>query len=49
MGCFEHLLDAVRDARADAVVMAHLLHYGEMTLPEIRKKALANNLNVRPA
>jgi len=49
MGCFEHLLEAVRDARADAVAMAHVLHYGEMTLPEIRKKALANNLNVRPA
>lgn len=48
MGCFEHLLKAVRDARADAVAMAHVLHYGEMTLPEIRKKALASHLDVRP-
>ena len=48
MGNFEHLVEAVEDGRADAVAMAHVLHYEKMTISGIRKQALARNLNVRP-
>jgi len=48
MGSVEHLLDVVRDGRANAVAMAHVLHYGEIPLATIRAQALSAGLNVRP-
>lgn len=47
MGAFEHLLEAVRDAGAHAVAMAHVLHYERMAIPQIRDMALAAGLPVR--
>ena len=48
MGSVEHLLDVVRDGRANAVAMAHVLHYGDLPLATIRALALSAGLNVRP-
>jgi len=47
MGDISHLLDVVHVGHADAVAMAHVLHYGEMTLADIRATALANAIPVR--
>jgi len=47
MGTMAHLVDVVGQARPDAVAMAHVLHYGHMSLPEIRRGAAEAGLNVR--
>jgi cyclase len=47
MGGFEHLQQVVKQGGADAVAMADVLHYGRMTLPDIRRDALAADLPVR--
>ena len=48
MGTLEHLLEVVRDGRADAVAMADVLHYQRRSVPEIRQWALSKGLDVRP-
>ena len=48
MGNFKHLGNVVNKGHADAVAMAHVLHFDEMTVPDIRRQALAHGLNVRP-
>ena len=47
MGTFEHLREVVEAGNADAVAMADVVHYNRMTLPEIRRQALACGLAVR--
>jgi len=47
MGTFNHLVDVVAKGKADAVAIAHVLHYGTLTLPDIRAKALDLGLPVR--
>ena len=47
MGSIQHMLDVIKDAKADAVSMAHVLHYNKISLPEIRKKAMDANVHVR--
>jgi len=47
MGTIEHLQKVVEDGCADAVAMAHVLHYNKMDLQDIRKRALERNINVR--
>lgn len=49
MGTVEHLVEAVKVGRADAVALADVLHYGRMTLQEIRKSAAEAGLKVRAA
>lgn len=46
MGAMDHFFSAV-EAGADAVAMADVLHYGRLTLPQIRAAALAAGLKVR--
>ncbi len=48
MGSVEHLVDVARDGRANAVAMAHVLHYDDIPLSMIREHAQAGGLNVRP-
>lgn len=48
MGAFEHLQSVVNEGRADAVAMAHVLHYQEATIPELRERAMASGIDVRP-
>lgn len=47
MGTFEHLEQVVGEGKADAVAMAHVLHYGLSTIAEIRARALDHHLPVR--
>lgn len=47
MGQYEHLERAVNYGQADAIAMANVLHYGKLSLSDIRKKALDSNINVR--
>ena len=44
----DHLVKAVRDGGADAVAVAHVLHYDKFTVPALRQAANANGLRVRP-
>lgn len=46
MGRFDHLLEIV-EAGADAVAVAHLLHYGKATAADLRRQAIARRLPVR--
>lgn len=47
MGNVQHMVDAVRDGRADAIAMADILHYDRMSLKEIREAALIEKIHVR--
>ena len=47
MGKPQDLVDLVRDAQADAVAMADILHYKRSTISEIRAAARAAGLGVR--
>ena len=47
MGEIKHLVDVVKEGRADAVAMADILHYGRMTLEQIRREASENGIAVR--
>jgi len=47
MGKVEHMVDAAKLGEADAIAMADVLHYGRMTLDDIRSAALAADLPVR--
>ena len=49
MGAFAHLRDAAIRGGADAVAIAHVLHYGKATLPALRAEARAEGLPVRAA
>jgi len=40
MGNVEHFVDVVRDGHADAVAMAHVLHYAKAPLAVVRERAL---------
>ena len=46
MGNVQHLVDAVKTGRADAVAMADILHYNRMTIQEIRKEARVHGIEV---
>ncbi len=47
MGSIADLVDAVRHGGADAVAMAHVLHYGKLTINEIRDQARRAGIAVR--
>ena len=47
MGNVSHMVDAYSHG-ADAIAMAHVLHYGVLSLPQIRSAALDAGLAVRP-
>ena len=47
MGKTADLIAVARDGRADAVAMAHVLHYGKITLADAREAAAAAGLPVR--
>ena len=48
MGKLEHLSDVVKIGKADAVAMAHILHYEHLSIKQIREYALENDILVRP-
>lgn len=47
MGNFEHLRDVALRGHADAVAMAHVLHYGVFDVRTVRRKAIETGLAVR--
>lgn len=47
MGEADHLTSVVAEGRADAVAMAHVLHYDKLSLSDIRSHAHASGLSVR--
>lgn len=47
MGSFDHLAEAVERAGVDAVAMAHVLHYGQATIGDLRARGLARGLKLR--
>ena len=47
MGNPDHLVDVVRNGRADAVAIADTLHYGRMSLADIRREAHAHGVALR--
>ncbi len=47
-GSPEHILEAIKDGRADAVLAASILHYDTYTIPQIKEYLSANGVLVRP-
>jgi cyclase len=47
MGELKHFSDAVLQGGADAVAMAHVLHYGLVTVDEVRQQAIRHTIPVR--
>lgn len=47
MGTAEHLIEVATVGGADAVAIAHVLHYGKAALPDIRRAAAGAGLPVR--
>ena len=47
MGTLQHLVDVAREGRADAIAFAHVLHYEEISISNIRNHAIQQGLNVR--
>ena len=48
-GTLEHLVDALRPGRADAVLAASIFHFGTFSIAEAKRHLAANGLPVRPA
>ena len=46
-GTPEHLYDVLTEGKADAALVASMLHYGEYTVGEIKRDLAARGLNVR--
>lgn len=47
MGSVEHMVKAVHEGKADAIAMAHVLHYNKLSIQQIREAADMNNIKVR--
>ena len=47
MGELNHLDDAVKEAKSDAIAMANVLHYNKLEVSEIREHCIKNNIKVR--
>ena len=47
MGCYEDLKILLDEDKADAVAMAHVLHYEHLTISEIRSMSLAQGYKMR--
>lgn len=47
MGTKDHALSVIRESNADAIAMAHVLHYEKLSLQDIRRELNSNNINVR--
>lgn len=48
MGSISDFGESVNEAGADAVAIAHMLHYKKLTVKEIKQFAMSNNIPVRP-
>ena len=48
-GTLDHLVEVLRDGKADAVLAASIFHFGEFTVPETKAYLEAHGIPVRPA
>ncbi len=48
-GKLEHLVEVLRDGKADAVLAASIFHFGEFTVPDTKSYLAAHGIPVRPA
>jgi cyclase len=46
-GNLEHLLDVLKNGKADAVLAASIFHYGEYTIREAKEYLKRNGIEVR--
>ena len=46
-GNLDHLVDAIKLGRADAVLAASIFHYGEFTIDEAKRRLATNDIEVR--
>jgi imidazole glycerol-phosphate synthase subunit HisF len=46
-GSLDHLVHAVKDGKADAVLAASIFHYGEYTIRQVKEHLAANGIPVR--
>ncbi len=47
VGNLEHLVEGVKQGRADAVLAASIFHFGEYTIEEAKRRMAANGIEVR--
>ena len=47
-GTLDHLVEVIRDGKADAVLAASIFHYGEFTIREAKEHMAAQGIPVRP-
>ena len=47
MGNTDHLIEVVKEGHADAVAMAHVLHYNKLSFTDIRRKARQAGIPIR--
>lgn len=47
MGTLDHFCDVITHGKADAVAIAHVLHYKKYTVADIKDHALSHNIDVR--
>ena len=47
VGELEHLVEGVKQGRADAVLAASIFHFGEYTIEEAKRRMAANGIEVR--
>ena len=48
-GCARHMVDAVKEGKADAVLLAGILHDGVATIPELKREMQKEGVQVRLA
>ena len=46
-GKLEHIIDVFQQTKAEAALLASLLHYGELTISQIKNALKQNNIPVR--
>ena len=47
VGELQHLVDGVKEGKADAVLAASILHFGEFTIEEAKRKMASNGIEMR--
>jgi cyclase len=46
MGALDHALAAIEEGNADAIAMAHVLHYNKLTIDAIRNHLIQHGIEV---
>lgn len=46
-GNVQHFIDTFKDGKADAALAASVFHFGEISIPDLKKELKANRIEVR--